>query len=245
MFTITGTILSPGNETPHFLAWLNHNGERIARMESDGNGGSARVRWLTEDSLLAGRASAWLVEEAKKVWERECPGRPFSKWCCEPSETAIMAVPAHLMGMPELTEDPHRVADIAIKLLDAPIATDAPLVLVMHKSRDPQLQAKLQGTIEFPDDMNPRFVCWVKSRGAQPSDFGRDEHGDVTLLDGAPWTMHFMLWIQAQWREWAAELGFTQPGKGGRTAHEEAQLSMGIAEAHRHFDAWLRTKVGA
>lgn len=88
---------------------------------------------------------------------------------------------------------------------------------------------------------NPRWVCWMLSRGEDPATFvSRDESGEVRRIDGRmPWTVVFMQWVQDRLREWATGLGFAD--RNGRLAHEVALLERG----HDAFDAWLRAKVGA
>lgn len=96
-------------------------------------------------------------------------------------------------------------------------------------------------------ELNPRWVCWMVSRGEDPATFvptapGEDCPRIVDPADGKmyPRPMVFSLWVQARWREWAAELGFTMM-REGRYPQEDALFSGHTAE---EFDAWLRAKVG-
>lgn len=94
--------------------------------------------------------------------------------------------------------------------------------------------------------LNPRWVCWMLSRGDDPRTFV------CTRLDGEvprvadeagrvlPRTLVFSQWVQARWREWASELGFAD--RNGRLAHE---VALGSGRTHADFDAWLSAKVGA
>jgi len=95
-------------------------------------------------------------------------------------------------------------------------------------------------------NLNPRWVCWMISRGEDPGKFelaapGEDCPRVVDPTDGKllPRPLVFSFWIRARWAEWAAELGFTK-SKDGWYPHELALFG----RSHEDFDAWLRAKVG-
>lgn len=84
--------------------------------------------------------------------------------------------------------------------------------------------------------MNPYFIAWCRAHSHNPDDLsknnralGKEPTRVVDPHDGKrrPWTVVFMLWIQAKWREWATEKGF-------RGDHRAARLS-----GHTDFGAWL------
>lgn len=89
--------------------------------------------------------------------------------------------------------------------------------------------------------MNPRVVCFLAAHGLAPADIERVDADEVrcVLLDGAmlPWTIHFMAWNSAQWRAWAAELGFTR----GSLPEREALLS---GHTEDDYDEWLCRRSG-
>ncbi len=111
--------------------------------------------------------------------------------------------------------------------------------------------APLPRVEDFPE-LNPRWVLWAFSRGAHPYDTLRRTPIDevVYLVDyddeqhrTLPAPMVLSLWIQKQWRVWAAEMGFVAT-RDGLYGYEQAQRFIG-ADAHAHFDAWLRLRTGA
>lgn len=79
---------------------------------------------------------------------------------------------------------------------------------------------------------NPRFVIWAESVGVSPEDLLLPARkGGTSQIDGTPWTVLFIIWIQNRWRDWATELGYRDP----RNA---------LADGHTHadFDAWLEAR---
>lgn len=77
-----------------------------------------------------------------------------------------------------------------------------------------------------PIEYNPRFVIWTRTLGRTPESFYRGEDDEIPKLDGMPWTLVFMLWIQAQWGAWERSQG-RKPGE---------PLS---PSDHKQFDKWL------
>lgn len=73
-----------------------------------------------------------------------------------------------------------------------------------------------------------RFVLWASTLGRTPESFDRVE-GELPRINGAPWTVAYMIWVQAQWAEWARVLGLSRddPYMAGN-------------QAHARFDAWLQ-----
>jgi hypothetical protein len=91
----------------------------------------------------------------------------------------------------------------------------------------------------MPHDINPRVVCWAKSRGEDVRTL-LSERFVVDAGDRLLWTIVYSEWIMARWQEWAGELGFTRH-EGGNRPHENAQANGHTAD---EFDAWLKKKVG-
>jgi hypothetical protein len=95
--------------------------------------------------------------------------------------------------------------------------------------------------------LNPRWACWMISRGEDPADArcGTPEEPVYVVdpVDGGirPQGLVFVLWVGSMWREWAASLGFTKT-REGRYPHEDALFSGHTAQ---EFDAWLVARVGA
>lgn len=74
---------------------------------------------------------------------------------------------------------------------------------------------------------NPRFVIWAESIGVSPDELMLEP----TQIDGTPWTVLFMIWIQKRWRDWALELGY-----------RDHRAALADGHTHAHFDAWLEAK---
>ena len=93
--------------------------------------------------------------------------------------------------------------------------------------------------------LNPRWVCWMVSRGEDPATQPESTPDEPVYVidptDGKPYPrpLVFRFWTQARWTEWAAELGFTK-SQNGWYPHELALAG----RSHDDFDAWLRAKVG-
>lgn len=55
--------------------------------------------------------------------------------------------------------------------------------------------------------MNPRVLAWLKAVGLEPAAIVRRAGEDVPIVEVAGernlWTVHYMGWIGARWREWA------------------------------------------
>lgn len=89
--------------------------------------------------------------------------------------------------------------------------------------------------------MNPRVLLFLKSKGLTLEAIASVD-GDVRRVevdgDTLPWTVHYMLWVQRQWEEWAHRLGFSY--RHGYRAWENA-LSAGHTAAE--FDTWLAGRV--
>lgn len=82
------------------------------------------------------------------------------------------------------------------------------------------------------DGFNLRVVLWARSRGLDLHLLVIGPRESTTHIDGTPWTVLFMAWIQNRWREWASELGFN--------GNHRAALAAG--RSHAEFDAWLAEK---
>lgn len=97
-YTIKGR-LSRGDETPRFTATLYSLGVKLATLQSDGQGGCARVRWeLPREHPTRAAAVAWFASEASKIWARVCPDdAPITFGPHDVVEEAsLMVVPEHL-----------------------------------------------------------------------------------------------------------------------------------------------------
>ena len=89
-------------------------------------------------------------------------------------------------------------------------------------------------------DINPRVLCFLAAHGLTLAELERvDGETRRVTIDGCnmPWPGHFMLWNSAQWRAWAAELGFTR----GMTPHQDALLA---GHAEGDHDEWLHRRCG-
>ena len=82
---------------------------------------------------------------------------------------------------------------------------------------------------------NPRCDAWLRAHGLTYADIKRERGKGIprVTIDGecTLWTVHFMRWVQAQWRAWGTMLGFD-----GVRPHHNA-LANGHTEGD--FDQWL------
>lgn len=89
-----------------------------------------------------------------------------------------------------------------------------------------------------PQQLNSRVLHFLTAHRLPDSTLTRDEHGEVRRVPVGkltlPWTVHYMLWIQLQWRAWARTLGFRDADAARRAGH-----------THEAFDAWLARSVAA
>ena len=97
----------------------------------------------------------------------------------------------------------------------------------------------------LPADYNPRVSLWLRAVGLERAAIEREPGRDSVLVPDAdghplPWSILFSEWIMAQWRAWAASLGFVR--NGGYDAHHLAQFAGHTAA---EFDAWLVERVAA
>jgi hypothetical protein len=96
-FLITG-MAGRGEETPRFDATLRSvNGDArtdVARIQSDGQGGSARMYWLVDSTEVRESARAWLESEARRLAPADLTASPYWR---SPSEAALLVVPAHII----------------------------------------------------------------------------------------------------------------------------------------------------
>ena len=80
--------------------------------------------------------------------------------------------------------------------------------------------------------VNPRVLRWLDSVGLPLESIARGDGEDVPMVkvDGERnlWTIHYMLWVQARWRDWAKQLGYEN--------QEKAQSAGHLAD---EFDSWL------
>lgn len=96
---ITGRA-SRGEETPRFEAKLFDGTILLAKIQSDGQGGQARVQW-TEDAMRGGvartSAVAWLASEAKRLYpDGAADGWLSERLLANAEETSLLVVPEHL-----------------------------------------------------------------------------------------------------------------------------------------------------
>lgn len=97
-----------------------------------------------------------------------------------------------------------------------------------------------------PPEYNPRWVLWLRSIGETPETFRRQEpepYGELTKVDvdgqKTLWTIAYVEWVCARWREWAAELGFTTGDASHRLPWERA---LAAGHTQEDFDRWLERK---
>ena len=90
-------------------------------------------------------------------------------------------------------------------------------------------------------DINPRVDKFLVAHGLPLDTIERDSDGEIKRItingENLMWTVHYGLWIDHMWRDWAAELGFRSAA--GSRAHEHAFMA---GHTHEEFDAWLATK---
>jgi hypothetical protein len=93
-------------------------------------------------------------------------------------------------------------------------------------------------------DINPRVSNFLTAHGLPLDTIERDSEGEIKQIEicgqEMPWTVHYSLWVDRMWRDWASELGF-QTAAGSR-AHEIVIMA---GHTHEEFDAWLTAKYGA
>lgn len=95
--------------------------------------------------------------------------------------------------------------------------------------------------------MNPRFRIWLKSIGLTPEDYEAarkkaDGNPTVLVINGLSEFVipAYIRWSDAQWTEWANQLGF-QNGPSGIMAHHNAVLA---GHSHADHHRWLAAKYG-
>lgn len=95
-----------------------------------------------------------------------------------------------------------------------------------------------------PPEYNPRWLLWLRTIGETPATFKvrTTPDGEITKIDGLPWTIVYSEWVRARWREWAAELGFTTGDASHRLPWERALAS---GHTQEDFDRWLGQEVGS
>ena len=93
-------------------------------------------------------------------------------------------------------------------------------------------------------DINPRVSNFLTAHGLPIDTVERDSDGEIKQVEicgqEMRWTVHYCLWIDRMWRDWAAELGLRI--EGGSRAHEIAIMA---GYTHEQFDAWLGSKVAS
>ncbi len=93
-------------------------------------------------------------------------------------------------------------------------------------------------------DINPRVSNFLTAHGLPLDTVERDSEGEIKWIDlngsKMEWTVHYSLWIDRMWRDWASELGFRS--EAGSRAHEHAFMA---GHTNEEFDAWLAAKYGA
>lgn len=90
-YSFTGTC-GGGEETPRFNVELRSLDVPIARIESDGQGGCARVYWLVESPVVREAARVWLVSEAERLYPEFCGNDLLA----HPRESSILVVPEYV-----------------------------------------------------------------------------------------------------------------------------------------------------
>ena len=90
---------------------------------------------------------------------------------------------------------------------------------------------------------NTRVAAFLAAHGLPLDTVERDSEGEIKWIDlngsKMEWTVHYVLWIDRLWRDWAAELGFRSAA--GSLAHEHAFMA---GHTQEEFDAWLSAKHG-
>ena len=71
--------------------------------------------------------------------------------------------------------------------------------------------------------VNQRVLRWLDSVGLPLESIARGDGEDVPMVkvDGERnlWTIHYMLWVQARWRDWAKQLGYENQEKAQSAGH--------------------------
>lgn len=79
------------------------------------------------------------------------------------------------------------------------------------------------------EGLNPRVVHWARAQGIDLEVLVADPNASLpSYSDGAPWTVHFIIWIQERWRAWATELGY-----------RDHRVALASGHTHADFDTWL------
>lgn len=80
--------------------------------------------------------------------------------------------------------------------------------------------------------MNPRVVAWARAHNIDPAKLVRESlDDDLFRVGGQLWTVLFMEWIQAKWREWRKLCTYVPDAKHPLCDH---------CHNHEAFDAWLQ-----
>ncbi len=90
--------------------------------------------------------------------------------------------------------------------------------------------------------MNPRVILWLKAYRLDVTAIDRQAGDDLPLVtdtDGKkyPWTVVFSLWVIRRWHAWGEFHGYLD--------YRDAQLGLGVANAHADFDSWLESNLTA
>lgn len=97
-------------------------------------------------------------------------------------------------------------------------------------------------------EVNPRVLAFLRAHALPEDTFPRKteraEYSPLYLeVDGArlPFTIAYSQWVMAQWRAWAAELGFVN----ARTGEGKPEIALLAGRTHEDFDAWLNGRFPA
>jgi hypothetical protein len=89
--------------------------------------------------------------------------------------------------------------------------------------------------IEAPPRLNPRYVCYMRSRGFEPAQLEAHREAEDARWPGGR-AVGFMLWMAQAYKTWAASRGFTK-SQDGYHPHELALAALNFD--YTLFDAWL------